>query len=39
VCSSDLVAPPDGITRRLTGLYAALKDEEAAAYVARAGAI
>ena len=34
-----VVAPPDGITRRLTGLYAALKDEEAAAYVARAGAI
>ena len=33
------VAPPDGITRRLAQLYATLKDEEAAAYVARAGAI
>jgi branched-chain amino acid aminotransferase len=33
------LAPPDGITRRLSGLYAKLKDEAAAAYVARAGAI
>ncbi|HLY07265.1 MAG TPA: aminotransferase class IV [Rhizomicrobium sp.] len=33
------VAPEDGITRRLAALYAELKDEEAAAYVARAGAI
>lgn len=33
------VAPQDGITGRLTALYADLKDEEAAAYVARAGAI
>ncbi|HEX3431538.1 MAG TPA: aminotransferase class IV [Rhizomicrobium sp.] len=33
------VAPPDGITRQLAALYAKLKDEDAAAYVARAGAI
>ena len=33
------VMPQDGITRRLAALYAKLKDEEAAAYVARAGAI
>ena len=33
------VAPEDGITRRLAALYARLKDEEAVAYVARAGAI
>jgi branched-chain amino acid aminotransferase len=43
VCAIDgrkiTVAPPDGITRRLAGLYAELKDEEAMAYVARAGAI
>lgn len=34
-----VVAPQDGVTRRLAKLYAELKDEEAAAYVARAGAI
>jgi len=33
------VAPQDGITRHLTALYATSKDEEAAAYVSRAGAI
>ncbi|HEX9158868.1 MAG TPA: aminotransferase class IV [Rhizomicrobium sp.] len=33
------VAPPDGFTRRLSELYTQLKDEDAAAYVARAGAI
>ena len=33
------VAPPDGITRRLAALYTGLKDEEAAAYVSRAGAV
>jgi branched-chain amino acid aminotransferase len=33
------VAPPDGITQRLMGLYARLKDQEAAVYVGRAGAI
>ena len=34
-----LVAPADGITRHLVDLYARAKDEDAAAYVARAGAI
>lgn len=33
------VAPQEGITRRLAALYAELKDEEATAYAARAGAI
>ena len=33
------VAPPGGITRCLARLYANLKDEEAAGYVARAGEI
>ena len=43
VCAIDgrsiAVARNDGITRRLAALYAQLKDEETAAYVARAGAI
>jgi branched-chain amino acid aminotransferase len=30
------VAPPDGMTRRLEGLYERLKDDDAAAYIARA---
>jgi len=33
------VAPSDGITRRLMTLYTEMKDEESAAYVARAGEI
>ena len=33
------VSPQDGVTRRLAALYAKLKDDEAAAYVARSGAI
>jgi branched-chain amino acid aminotransferase len=32
------VAPQDGLTRRLDSLYAQLKDEDAAADLARAGA-